>query len=290
MDEFGGGFEVRAGTSAAAPIDDLPAALRRAPGIDPSDFTVGRQPVGALGQGQAARHRPSRRRVTSPGASIARSSSTRPSASARWPGVRRLRMRSGTRSRRVRGSPSSTASSRRAATTGTWKSFLTSSSPASSWRTASSTRSRSPSATRRPGRKIRLTVIGILKDTAPQEMAGISSSQATYQRAFPGRFRPTIHYFALAPGVDAEDAATRLESAFLAERHAGRVDREGPRRLAGREPHVQPADPRVHGPRPDRRRRCARRDQRARGGRAAPADRRPAGNRLPASEWCRRSS
>jgi putative ABC transport system permease protein len=65
------------------------------------------------------------------------------------------------------------------------------------------------------GRKIRLTVIGILKDTAPQEMAGISSSQATYQGAFPDRFRPTIHYFALAPGVDAEDAATRLESAFL---------------------------------------------------------------------------
>jgi putative ABC transport system permease protein len=59
-------------------------------------------------------------------------------------------------------------------------------------------------------------VIGILKDTAPLEMAGISSSQATYRHAFPGRFDPTIHYFALAPGVDAETTATKLESAFLA--------------------------------------------------------------------------
>jgi putative ABC transport system permease protein len=46
-------------------------------------------------------------------------------------------------------------------------------------------------------------------------MAGISSSQATYQHAFPGRFSPTIHYFALARGVDPEQTATKLESAFL---------------------------------------------------------------------------
>ena len=66
------------------------------------------------------------------------------------------------------------------------------------------------------GRTLRLTVIGVLKDGAPLEMVGISASQETLQRAFPGRFLPTIHYFALAPGVDPEDAAARLESAFLA--------------------------------------------------------------------------
>jgi putative ABC transport system permease protein len=66
------------------------------------------------------------------------------------------------------------------------------------------------------GRHMRMTVIGILKDTAPLEMAGISSSEATYQNAFPGRFEPTIHYFALAPGVDPAQTATKLESAFLA--------------------------------------------------------------------------
>jgi putative ABC transport system permease protein len=65
------------------------------------------------------------------------------------------------------------------------------------------------------GRTTRLTVIGILKDTAPLEMLGISTSQATLAKAFPGRSRPTIHYFAVAPGVDPGVAASQLESAFL---------------------------------------------------------------------------
>jgi putative ABC transport system permease protein len=66
------------------------------------------------------------------------------------------------------------------------------------------------------GRKTRLTVIGVLSDSAPFEMAGISTSQATLAAAFPGRAAPTIHYFSVAPGVDPDQAATRLESAFLA--------------------------------------------------------------------------
>jgi putative ABC transport system permease protein len=66
------------------------------------------------------------------------------------------------------------------------------------------------------GRQVRLTVIGILKDSGPLEMAGISTSQATLEQAFLGRVDPTIHYFGLAPGVDAKQAAARLESAFLA--------------------------------------------------------------------------
>jgi putative ABC transport system permease protein len=47
-------------------------------------------------------------------------------------------------------------------------------------------------------------------------MVGISTSQETLARAFPGRARPTIHYFAVASGLDPEDAAVQLESAFLA--------------------------------------------------------------------------
>ena len=46
-----------------------------------------------------------------------------------------------------------------------------------------------------------LTVIGILKETAPLEMLGLSTSQATLG-AFPGRTHPTIHYFDTAPGID----------------------------------------------------------------------------------------
>ena len=66
------------------------------------------------------------------------------------------------------------------------------------------------------GSRTTLTVIGILKDTAPLEMVGISASEETLINAFPGRIRPTIHYFALAPGVDPDDAAAGLEAAFVA--------------------------------------------------------------------------
>jgi putative ABC transport system permease protein len=65
------------------------------------------------------------------------------------------------------------------------------------------------------GKTVRVTVIGILQETAPVEMLGISTSQETLTAAFPGRTEPTIFYYGLAPGVDAEDAAAGLESAFL---------------------------------------------------------------------------
>jgi putative ABC transport system permease protein len=66
------------------------------------------------------------------------------------------------------------------------------------------------------GKKLRLTVVGILEETAPWEMVGLSTSQRTLETAFRGRVDPTIHYFALAPGVDEKEAAARLEQTFLA--------------------------------------------------------------------------
>ncbi len=65
------------------------------------------------------------------------------------------------------------------------------------------------------GEKTRLTIIGVLSDSAPFEMSGISSSQSTLAAAFPGRAEPTIHYFTVAPGLDPDAAAQRLESAFI---------------------------------------------------------------------------
>jgi putative ABC transport system permease protein len=65
------------------------------------------------------------------------------------------------------------------------------------------------------GRKTTLTVIGVLSDSAPFEMSGISASQSTLASAFPGRTEPTIYYFTTAPGVDPDRAAARLEGAFL---------------------------------------------------------------------------
>ncbi len=66
------------------------------------------------------------------------------------------------------------------------------------------------------GSRLTLSVIGVLADTAPFEMIGLSTSQDTLERAFPGRVAPTIHYFATGPGVDPDAAAVSLEAAFLA--------------------------------------------------------------------------
>jgi putative ABC transport system permease protein len=66
------------------------------------------------------------------------------------------------------------------------------------------------------GKTLRLTVIGILEETAPTAMAGISTSQSTVAAAFGHRVRPTAYYYALASGVDARAVAPKLESAFVA--------------------------------------------------------------------------
>jgi putative ABC transport system permease protein len=64
------------------------------------------------------------------------------------------------------------------------------------------------------GRTTRVTVIGTLRDNAPFEAAGVSTSQRTLA-SFGDRAQPTIFYIGLAPGVDAQRVAERLESAFL---------------------------------------------------------------------------
>jgi len=66
------------------------------------------------------------------------------------------------------------------------------------------------------GRLLKLTVIGVLKETAPEEMIGLSTSQRSLATAFPGRVVPTIHYFGVAPGTDPKLVAAKLEAAFLA--------------------------------------------------------------------------
>ena len=75
-----------------------------------------------------------------------------------------------------------------------------------------------PVATRDPqtGKALTLTVIGVLKDNAPQAMYGLSTSQRTLAAAYGRRVRPTAYYFTLAPGVDARTTAPKLEAAFVA--------------------------------------------------------------------------
>jgi putative ABC transport system permease protein len=214
VDEFGGGYQVRAGTSAAAPIDDLQAALRGEPGIDPNEFSaVGSQSVLSVEAKQIGGGRPEESYVargldrsflehTTFG--LGAMATGYESAEEVW---RAIATRPGL----------AVVDGLVAPRRDHWSVGVLPDFQLSGFFVEDGAFDSIPLTVRDPqtGRAIRLTVIGILKDTAPLEMAGISSSQATYQGAFPGRFRPTIHYFSLAPGVDAEDAASRLESAFL---------------------------------------------------------------------------
>jgi putative ABC transport system permease protein len=65
------------------------------------------------------------------------------------------------------------------------------------------------------GTRVKLTVIGVLPDSAPQMMAGIWTSQRSLG-AFVDRVLPTTQLFVLRAGVDPKATAAKLESAFLA--------------------------------------------------------------------------
>ncbi|OFW74969.1 MAG: hypothetical protein A2Y55_08160 [Actinobacteria bacterium RBG_16_68_12] len=214
VDDFGGGFQVRAGTVGAAPVDDMATALQSARGIRSEDITyVGSQSVLAVEAKQLGTGRgfesylvrgldPSFLEHTTFGlGGIARAYG---SAREVWEAVRD---RPGLavvdsfivprRDNFNFGVPPDFALSGFYFEDGKFDPI-----PIEVF-------------DKQTGKSARLTVIGILKDTAPFEMVGISTSQPTLTSAFPGRTHPTIHYFGLAPGVDPEDAAAKLESAFL---------------------------------------------------------------------------
>jgi putative ABC transport system permease protein len=214
VEDYGGGFEVRSGTVGAAPIDDMSTALQTADGIDPADFpVVGSQSVLAVeakqvgagrpfetynvrglddaflghttfGLGQTAAGYESERDVwkamrTTPGLAVVDS----------WVVPRR----------------------------DNWNFAVLPDFQLSGFYFEEGHFDPIPVEVfdKQTGRRTTLTVIGILKDTGPMEMLGLSTSQATLDAAFPGRVEPTIHYFHTAPGVDPGVAATQLESAFL---------------------------------------------------------------------------
>jgi len=215
VDEFGGGFQVRAGTSGAAPIADMASALRQTEGLAAEDFAVvGSQSVLAVEAAQAGTARPEETylvrglddsflgHTTFPLGAVAHGYA---SSADVW---RALRERPG-----LAVVDSSVVPRRDNFNFAVRPDFAL-----SGFYFDDGVFDPIPVDVRdrQTGRRVRLTVIGILSDSAPLEMAGISASQRTLERAFPGRVRPTIHYFALAPGIDAKSAAASLESAFLA--------------------------------------------------------------------------
>ena len=213
---YGGGFNVRAGTTAAAPITNMRAALRHAPGIRSTDFAaVGSQSVLAVNATQLGTGRSSeiyvargldRRFLEHTKFGLGASARGYRNASEVWysvmtqPGLAVV---------------DATIAPRR-------DQFgfqvLPYDFKLSGFYFEDKTFNPIPVLIGDPqtGKQLEVKVIGILKDSAPTEMVGISSSEETYEHAFPGRFLPTIHYFQTAPGVDPGRAAKRLESAFLA--------------------------------------------------------------------------
>jgi putative ABC transport system permease protein len=66
------------------------------------------------------------------------------------------------------------------------------------------------------GKHTTLTVIGVLSDSAPAEMTGIWTSQATLTPVFGNRVLPTTYYFKLNPGVNPTTTSKTLQNAFMA--------------------------------------------------------------------------
>jgi putative ABC transport system permease protein len=215
VERFGGGFDVRASTAGVAPIDDLPAAIRREPTLDAADFPVAASqsflPLEArqLGTGREGESYPVR------GLDDAFLGATTFALGARARGYasdaevwRTLAERPGL------AVVDATVVPRR-------DNFNFSAIPADF--RLSGFYLEDPGfapvpvevADPRTGGRLRLTVIGVMNDAAPIEMMGLSTSQRALATAFPGRARPTIHYLTTAPGVDAGAAAAELESAFL---------------------------------------------------------------------------
>ena len=214
VDDFGGGFQVRGGTVGAAPIEDMAAALQRAPGIDAKDITaVGSQSVLAteakqLGAGRGAETYPVRglddgflSHTTFPLGAVARGYGSAPEV---WQALR---------SKPGLAVVDAFVVPRR----DNWAFGAAPDFALSGFYFEDGEFDPIPVEVldKQTGAKTKLTVIGVLSDTAPFEMVGLSTSQATLEQAFPGRVQPTIHYFAIAPGVDPEDEAAKLESAFL---------------------------------------------------------------------------
>ncbi|HSG14154.1 MAG TPA: FtsX-like permease family protein [Gaiellaceae bacterium] len=214
VEDYGGGFQIRSGTVGAAPIADMAGALQSAPGVDPNDITaMGSQSVLAtearqLGSGRESETYPVRGlddsflgHTTFALGAIARGYGSAPEV---W---QALREQPGL----------AVVDSFVVPRRDNWNFGPAPDFALSGFVYDDGVFDPIPVEVldKQTGSKAKLTVIGILSDTAPFEMVGISTSQQTLEQAFPGRVQPTIHYFATAPGVDPEDTAAKLESAFL---------------------------------------------------------------------------
>ena len=214
-DKFGGGFDVRAGTGAAAPVEDMGAAVKRSAELRGIDFTaVGSQSVLAAQAKQLGTARPPETYVLRGlDRSFLDHTTFELGAVARGYGD------SADVWRALAERPGLAVADSYIVPRRDQFGFVISETDfrLTGFYFDDGVFDPIPVEVRDPqtGQALRLTVVGILSDTAPWEMIGLSTSQDAVTAAFPGRSRPTIHYFALGPGEDADAAARRLEAAFL---------------------------------------------------------------------------
>jgi putative ABC transport system permease protein len=212
---YGGGFDVRATSSPAAPIDDMHTALNATPSVRPRDFTVvasqSALPVDARQVGTGRRYEAYPLRGLD--ASYLAHTTYGMAATARGYGSARAVWRAIATHRNLAVVDNLVVPRR--------QNFSFNAVPSKFKLTGfyvdDGTFAPIPLLVRDPqtGRRVRLTVIGVLAETVPIDMAGIWTSQASAATAFPGRVRPTMHWFAVRHGVSPAAAAKRIESAFL---------------------------------------------------------------------------
>jgi putative ABC transport system permease protein len=215
LEAFGGGFDVRAVAAPTSPVGDIDAALKRARGVETSTIRVAAsQAIVPLEARQTGTKRPFEsypvtglddaflERTSYGFAAIAhgyRSADDVWRALARRPGLAVVdALVAPRRDSWLMGVPPEFQLSGFAVEDGRFRP--------------------TPVDVRDPqsGRTIRLTVVGVLADTAPQIMWGISTSRRTLAGAIGARAVPTVHWLDLVEGADARATATALESALLA--------------------------------------------------------------------------
>ncbi len=212
---FGGGFDIRSTTSPAAPVSDMTAALRSARGLDAADFRLvsdqSQLPVAAAQVGVGAR--PETYLVHGVDTTFLDNTTYGFGAIARGYGSAAAVWRA------LRDHPGLAVVDPLIVQHKTNFNF----GALSSFRIRGfyvEDRTFDPVqvdvADPQTGGHVRLTVIGVLPDTIPLMMAGLWTSQRTMTAAFGDRAVPTVHLFAVRPGVDSGVAARRLESAFFA--------------------------------------------------------------------------
>ena len=212
---FGGGFEVRASVSPAAPITDMRAALTRAPGLSPADFRVvasestlavkARQTGTTANAETYAVHgvdAPFLQNITY---QLSAKATGYPTSAAVWTA---LRTQPGLAVVDPFVAPRKTNYNFAAPPKFHLRGFYVEDKTFA----PIAVQVRDP----QTGRKTTLKVIGVLSDNVPLSMNGIWTSQRTLAATFGARVQPTSYLFALRPRVDAKATAKHLESAFLA--------------------------------------------------------------------------